>query len=355
MIKINMLIAIFGQKLLLFRHGLRSILKNKRSWIDLMNLAIFIFILFPSILFIVLIFSASYILESWKKISRIGKRSPLKGYKLWRNPGESLRGQIDDSTAEIMTFIAAIPISILAYTPFYYSQFFALTKGKPVGLNFYLALTLNSALIIYCIWRIIRTWSEKHNYLLGLDGETFVGQQLNHLMLLGCRVFHDFGTAKQGNIDHIVVSPTGVFVIETKGKYKPDKKRGKADAKVIYDGKKLKFSDVFETDHPIQQAKELAITLSKELSGSIGKKIPVTPVVALPGWWVELKAPLSDVKIYNGKLVEDTGLFDAEKVKKNFFFQTNPGKGCLPQDLFQAIVRRLDEKCRNVDPKAYTK
>jgi hypothetical protein len=320
-----------------------------------MNITTLIFILFPSALFIALIFSASYILEAWKKVSRIGKRSPLKGYKFWRNPGESLSEQIDDCIAEIMTFLVAIPISILAYTPFYYSQFFALIKGTPVGLNFYLAVTVNGALVVFIILRIVQTWSKKHNYLLGLDGEIFVGQQLNHLMLLGCRVFHDFGTAKQGNIDHIVVSPAGVFAIETKGKYKPDKKRGKADAKVIYDGKKLKFSDVVETDQPIQQAKELAITLSKELSGSIGKKIPVTPVVALPGWWVELKAPLSDVKIYNGKLVEDTGLFEAEKVKKNFFFQAKHGRASLPQDLFQAIVRRLDEKCRTVDPKAYTK
>ena len=191
--------------------------------------------------------------------------------------------------------------------------------------------------------------------MLGLDGETYVGQQLNHLMLLGCRIYHDFQTAKQGNIDHIVVSPAGVFAVETKAKYKPDRKRGKIDAKVVYDGKKLNFSDVVVTDQPLQQAKELAITLSKELSGSIGKKIPVTPVVASPGWWVELQAPLSDVKIFNGKLVEDTGLFAAEKIKRNFFFQTNQGKDFLPHDLFQAIVRRLDEKCRNVDPKAYTK
>jgi len=71
--------------------------------------------------------------------------------------------------------------------------------------------------------------------------------------------------------------------------------------------------------------------------------------------WVELKAPLSDVKIYNGKLVEDTGLFEAKKVKKNFFSQAKHGRASLPQDLFQAIVRRLDEKCRTVDPKAYAK
>lgn len=319
------------------------------------TIATLIYISLPAVLILGLIYCTGYILDAWKKISRIGKRSPLKGYKLWRSPGESLMTKIDDSVSEIIALMGLIPISILFYSPFYYGHFFALTKGKSIGLNFYMILITNGALIGYCIWRIVRTWSIKHNYLLGLDGETYVGQQLNHLMLLGCRIYHDFQTAKQGNIDHIVVSPAGVFAVETKGKYKPDKKRGKVDAKVVYDGKKLKFSDVAVTDQPLQQSKELASTLSKELSSSIGKEITVIPVVALPGWWVELQAPLSDVKIFNGKLVEDTGQFDAEKIKRTFFFQTNQGKGCLPQDLFTAIVHRLDEKCRNVEPKAYTK
>lgn len=317
------------------------------------TIATWIFILFPAALVLTIIFCTSYILDAWKKISRLGKRSPLKGYKLWRSPGESLREKIDDCVNEIMAYMALIPIAILCYSPIYYSQLFALTKGKPIGFNFYFALAANGALIVYCIWRIVRTWSAKHNYLLGLDGETYVGQQLNHLMLLGCRVYHDFQTAKQGNIDHIVVSPAGVFAVETKGKYKPDKKRGKVDAKVVYDGKNLKFSDVVVTDQPLKQAKELANSLAQELSSSIGKKISVTPVVALPGWWVELQAPLSEVKIFNGKIMEDKGQFDAEKIKRNFFFQSNLRNEFLPQDLFQAIVHRLDEKCRNVDPKAY--
>lgn len=319
------------------------------------TIATWIYILLPTALVLILMFGTSYILMAWKKISRQGKRSPLKGYKLWRSPGESLIEKIDDCIDEITAHMVLIPISILCYSPIYYSQLFALTKGKPIGFNFYFSLSANGALIVYCIWRIVKTWSAKHNYLLGLDGETYVGQQLNHLMLLGCRIYHDFQTTKQGNIDHIVVSPAGVFAVETKGKFKPDKKRGKVDAKVVYNGKKLKFSDVVVTDQPLQQSKELANTLSKELSSSIGKEISVTPVVALPGWWVELQAPLKDVRIFNGKLVEDTGQFDAEKIKRTFFFQTNQGKGCLPQDLFTAIVHRLDEKCRNVEPKAYTK
>jgi|GEM_PF-1644387 hypothetical protein len=320
-----------------------------------MNIATLIFILLPGCLFLGLILCTGYILDVWKKISRLGKRSPLKGYKLWRSPGESLREKIDDCVNEIIVLMAFIPISIFLYSPFYYSQFFALTKGKSIGLNFYLVLAFNGALIIYFIWRIVKIWTVKHNYLLGLDGETYVGQQLNHLMLLGCRVYHDFQTAKQGNIDHVVVSPAGVFAVETKGKYKPDKKRGKIDAKVVYDGHNLKFSDVVVTDQPVKQAKELAGSLAQELSSSIGKKVSVAPVVALPGWWVELQSPLSDVKIFNGKLVEDTGQFDAEKIKRNFFFQSNPRNEFLPQDLFQAIVHRLDEKCRNVDPKAYAR
>lgn len=52
-------------------------------------------------------------------------------------------------------------------------------------------------------------------WLQGYRGERAVGQALRDLVPLGYRIIHDVETGF-GNIDHIVVGPTGVFAIETK-------------------------------------------------------------------------------------------------------------------------------------------
>lgn len=317
------------------------------------TIAAIIYILFPTIIILFLLFSTDAILSLWKNFSKRGKRSPLKNYKLWRSPGESLRERIEDHTLDITMLLVAMPLSIFLFTPMYFSQLYGLSKGKDIYSTIIVTIGINVFLILLCVWRIVKTWSSKHKLQLGLDGETYVGQQLNHLMLLGCRVYHDFQTDKQGNIDHIVVSSAGVFAVETKGKYKPDKRRGKIDANVVFDGKNLKFSDVFQTNQPLKQATGTALTLSKWLSSAVGGSIPVTPVVALPGWYIELKALPKEVKIINGKIVDDTGQVDIEKVKRSIFFNGPRGQDSLGQEMFSRIVHQLDQKCRNVEPCAY--
>ena len=53
------------------------------------------------------------------------------------------------------------------------------------------------------------------NLLLGARGELRVARELAPLESEGYRVIHDLDTG-HGNIDHVIVGPTGVFAIETK-------------------------------------------------------------------------------------------------------------------------------------------
>jgi len=52
-------------------------------------------------------------------------------------------------------------------------------------------------------------------WLRGARGEEAVAQVLAHLEQVGYQALHDIETG-HGNIDHVVVGPTGVFAIETK-------------------------------------------------------------------------------------------------------------------------------------------
>src|SRR5262249_477584 len=84
-----------------------------------------------------------------------------------------------------------------------------------------------------------RRWHEKLR--LGYRGERAVGEELNRLMLDGCRVFHDVPLSKSGNLDHVVVAPSGVYAIETKTQVKRRSAESQAADEVVYDGICLTF------------------------------------------------------------------------------------------------------------------
>jgi hypothetical protein len=52
----------------------------------------------------------------------------------------------------------------------------------------------------------------------GWKAEKSIGEELNRLRSEGFIVMHDVEQAGEGNIDHIVSGPTGVFMIETKAR-----------------------------------------------------------------------------------------------------------------------------------------
>ena len=76
--------------------------------------------------------------------------------------------------------------------------------------------TIGLVVVIALAWRKgRRIWSEMERISLGIKGERVVGQLLETLRVHGYRVFHDI--EEEGyNIDHTVIGPGGVFVIETK-------------------------------------------------------------------------------------------------------------------------------------------
>lgn len=115
------------------------------------------------------------------------------------------------------------------------------------------------------------------------------------------RMFHDV-QAGSFNIDHVVVSPAGVFAVETKSRRKPPAGGGAENVKVRYDGKALAFPGWTESE-PIAQAERQARWLAEHLRKATGESFPVTPVLALPGWYVENVARIADgmVRVINPK------------------------------------------------------
>jgi Nuclease-related domain len=133
------------------------------------------------------------------------------------------------------------------------------------------------------------------------------------------------------NIDHVVVSPGGVFAVETKHRLKPTQGNAKEQALVTFDGKVLHFLGWQETK-PIEQARAQARWLSERLTKSTGLPVQARPVVALPGWFVDCRAP-SDVVVTNPKSWQ-------------FMLKPRRNEPGLAPDSIQRITFQVEQLCR---------
>lgn len=168
-----------------------------------------------------------------------------------------------------------------------------LTIG-PIAFDIWDACILAS-LLGFCAWSIRNTLEAMKALRVsrqGLRAELSAAQEIGAVLAGNNWMFHDI-QADSFNIDHVVISPAGVFAVETKSRRKPPAGGGGDKVKVFYDGRALTFPGWVETE-PIAQAGRQAKWLADYLRKATGESFSVTPVLALPGWWVENSAPISD-------------------------------------------------------------
>ncbi len=216
------------------------------------------------------------------------KYSPFTEKSL-RSPGYSLGVGLDKATEESME-----PILGLTLTPIVYFFFLGQLDGDLSAL----LIAPFAGFWVFFAWLFVKRSAETRQIRLGLDGEVYTGQELNYLMRLGAYVFHDV-PYKYGNIDHVIVASGGVFVVETKAVRKPAGEDGKRQSKVRVKDGKLLFP-YFKTDYPLKQAKLHAVYMREFLKLKTAGEVPVVPVVALPGWFVEV-IDSSDCLVINPK------------------------------------------------------
>lgn len=205
------------------------------------------------------------------------KRSPLREKPL-RYAGQSLDERINDVFLEqLFTYALIITFSVfLAVTE--WVRFFSNTKPHPISVTI-----ISLVMIAYSVWKFFLLKKELLPLKLGRDGEKIVAQELDVLKIQGYHIFHDI-QAENFNVDHVVLSPQGIFVIETKTFSKPER----GNPKVRFDGSKISVDGVKVSRDPINQAQALRKWLQNLLKQSTGRDYPVKAVVVFPGWFVEI-------------------------------------------------------------------
>ena len=181
----------------------------------------------------------------------------------------------------------------------------------------------------------MRHLQTKRTLQAGLDGEQATGEELNQLLRLGCRVFHDV-PFPYGNIDHVVISPSGIYAVETKivGKLPADGDQ----ARVTVDNAAgtVHFPNV-AWRIPVNQLESQAKWLKGFVSDSTGLNVPVEPMLALPGWFIAARTGVSPA-----------GIFVINPVNAGKFFVRS--HRVLSEEAIQRISHQLEQRCRDVEP-----
>ena len=152
---------------------------------------------------------------------------------------------------------------------------------------------------VYYGWKMIREMPLGRKLRQAIRAEQATAQELSASLSGDNCVIHDV-QAENFNIDHVVITPAGVFSVETKSRMKPP--AGNGSPKVKYNGKSLDFGTWTETK-PVDQAERQARWLANYLRKETGDSVPVTAVLALPGWFVERAAKITPgmVQVVNPK------------------------------------------------------
>src|SRR4051794_25626910 len=246
----------------------------------------------PFLLFVYLVFFMGSIAAMiwWAKRQRKMRLPFGDDLKLQRGPGETqltLVRKFDEESFMWMVWAATAPATVVMLL-------LMGTLKLPKELQLIGASVTLMAFVAVFIWAarwFARKAQESSNRYLGYFGERLVAEYLEPLKGQGWRIFHDVPALNNGNkfnLDHVAVGPTGVFAIETKTRRKGPARPGFDDHKVYFDGHALVWP-WGEDSHGLDQTERNAAWLAQNLAVEVGERIPVTPILTLPGWWVEMK------------------------------------------------------------------
>ena len=208
--------------------------------------------------------------------NRQQKKSPLKTKPL-RAPGQSLSEQRDDVLYDKLLVPAMIGIVMLLLAGLEWFRWFTNSPPRPV-----IASLMALVVCLWVAWRIRRQLPYVRQLSLGLRGEKVVGQCLERLRAKGYDVFHDI-VGDGHNIDHALVGPGGVFVIETKTVRKPSR----GESEVVFDGESISVNGLSPDRDPVVQVKAAAREMAAIIRATTGRDLFVRPVVLYPGWYTK--------------------------------------------------------------------
>ena len=203
----------------------------------------------------------------------------LSSVNLLRNaPGKYVR-------SKILSFGSNVLVVYSGFLALWFTAFF-LSLASAFGLSVLtlktiaFVLAVAGAFVFVAFW-VCRAVPQISNWKLGMAGEIITEQHLADAMRRDdWHVFHGFRPDNYGDIDHIVVSPKGVFVIEVKA-LRGEKVLQNDKGELFLDGKPLRKWN------PVEQVEKNATNLRKWIEKEVKLNVFVKSIVCFPDKIVE--------------------------------------------------------------------
>ncbi|WP_163578201.1 nuclease-related domain-containing protein [Halomonas faecis] len=225
-------------------------------------------------------------------------RSPFDACPL-REPGQVQRDHLDRAFASLFLNGALGPIVTLA--PLVYGMGRMLFASHQNWLEWALYGALSTLLVLAFCLRLIRDFQQIRRIKLSLASKLAVGQELERLIHPEAHpfyVFHDVPTDTDV-IDHVAVTPHGVFVVETRGRTQPFTPDCREIGVVSVESERLRFPGWHER-RPLEKTRRATNWLSRWLQQRCGEPVPVHGILALPGWEILCEAAPTGVTVVSG-------------------------------------------------------
>ncbi len=262
---------------------------------------------------------------------------PPEEFVLLRRPGETQQREIErvsEALDNMIMFWAPLSLILIA-VPFWIRDLFPWSNLLALVVCCFVLFVISICVVVTKTAALLE---ELVNRRLGYQGERHVAEQLQPLTAKGWAVFHDVPKVQekvQENIDHVIIGPRGVVVVETKTYSKPRKETGKKDM-VIFDGNKLIWPFYANDRKPLEQVKRCANWMQAWIRQNCGVDTPVFQMIAIPGWHV-IAGQHYEPRVTSGRAV--AGALEG---------MMSDQKQLLSQKDIQRIADKLDELCRDV-------
>ncbi|MCE8044793.1 NERD domain-containing protein [Halomonas daqingensis] len=226
-------------------------------------------------------------------------RSPFNARPL-REPGQALRNRLDRAFATLFLNGALGPILTLA--PLVYGMGRMLFASRQNWVEWALYGALSTVLVLVYCFLLIRDFQHIRRIKLGLACDLAVGQELERLVSPEAHpyfVFHDVPTDTD-IIDHVAITPHGVFVVETRARTRPFTADGREINVVTVEPERLRFPGWSE-HRPILKTLRASHWLAGWLEQRCGQPVPVMGVLTLPGWDITCAGTPEGLMVVSGE------------------------------------------------------
>lgn len=139
--------------------------------------------------------------------------------------------------------------------------------------------------VIPLLWAFSKIKTRTSKFYFGLSGENAIDDELNKLGREYICIRQGMDT-ERGNIDKIVIGPTGIWVLEVKSH----------TGNITFDGDKLLRNDKALEKNFLKQAYAEAKTLEEFLRNKTGEFMAVNPVVVFSSKFAKLKLGMKQYK-----------------------------------------------------------